>query len=177
MAQYWRLSPGYSVYFMKHFMVAVLGLVVLSAQAQDKNNSSTGKASPVNKTRIIKLINEARAKGCTCGDTWYAAVPALGWNNQLEAAALAHSNDMMKNKYFAHTGSDASTAGMRIEDAGYTWRNYGENIGQGYKTEDEVVDGWLHSPGHCRNIMSKDFKEMAVARSGDLWTQVFAAKK
>ena len=63
----------------------------------------------------------------------------------------------MKNKYFAHIGSDGSTAGSRIEEAGYNWRTYGENIGQGYKSEEEVIEGWLHSAGHCKNIMSKNF--------------------
>ena len=132
--------------------------------------------SPVNRTLLLQLINNVRKKGCQCGDTFYPAAPAVVWNSQLEQAALIHSNDMYANKYFSHAAKDGSKAGDRIEDAGYYWRTYGENIAFGYRGETEVVKGWILSPGHCKNIMSKSFKEMGVARVGDYWTQVFATK-
>ena len=53
---------------------------------------------------------------------------------------------------------------------------YGENIATGYRTEKEVVKGWIASPGHCKNIMSKLYKEMGVARYGNYWTQEFGAQ-
>jgi uncharacterized protein YkwD len=133
-------------------------------------------SSTVNKTVLLQLVNDARKKGCNCGNTYYAPAPALTWNDQLEKAAFNHSNDMFRNKYFSHTGSDGSGSGERINDAGYSWRYYGENIAQGYPTEKEVVAGWLSSPGHCSNIMSKNYKEMGVARVGDYWTQDFGSR-
>jgi uncharacterized protein YkwD len=39
-----------------------------------------------------------------------------------------------------------------------------------------VVDNWLKSPGHCKNIMNKAFKEVGVGRVGDYWTQNFGAR-
>ena len=137
------------------------------------NNSVS---STVNKTVLLQLVNDARKKGCNCGNTYYAPAPALTWNDQLEKAAYNHSNDMFRNKYFSHTGSDGSGSGERIDDAGYSWRYYGENIAQGYPAEKEVVSGWLSSPGHCSNIMSKDYKEMGVAKVGDYWTQDFGSR-
>ena len=130
----------------------------------------------VNKITILKLVNEARKKGCKCGDTYYYAAPALTWNEQLEKAALAHSTDMNTKKYFSHTSPNGDRAGERIEKAGYRWLAYGENIGMGFKDEKEVVEGWLKSPGHCKNIMNKDYKEMGVAKVGKYWTQEFGAK-
>jgi uncharacterized protein YkwD len=59
---------------------------------------------------------------------------------------------------------------------GITGFSYGENIAFGQRSEREVMQGWLSSPGHCKNIMSKTFKEMGVSRVGDYWTQVFATK-
>jgi len=53
---------------------------------------------------------------------------------------------------------------------------YGENIGMGYKNEKEMVEGWLKSPGHCKNIMNKGYKEMGVAKVGSYWTQTFGAR-
>lgn len=132
--------------------------------------------STVNKTVLLQLVNNARKKGCNCGDTYYAPAPALSWNDQLEKAAYKHSNDMFRKNYFSHTGSDGTSSGQRISNAGYTWKFYGENIAQGYLTEKEVIEGWLKSPGHCTNIMNKNFKEMGVARAGDYWTQDFGSR-
>ena len=130
----------------------------------------------LDKTGILKLVNAARKKGCQCGSTYYYPAPALTWNDQLEQAAVAHSKDMFSKNYFSHTAQDGSRAGDRIEKAGYHWLMYGENIGLGYKNEKEVVEGWLKSPGHCKNIMNKDYKEMGVARAGNYWTQEFGTK-
>lgn len=130
----------------------------------------------VNKTVLLQLVNDARKKGCNCGDVHYGPAPALTWNDLLEKAALIHATDMSEKKYFAHTGSDGRGSGERILNAGYNWKFFGENIALGYKTEKEVVDGWLSSPGHCKNIMNKNFTEMGAARAGDYWTQDFGVR-
>ena len=111
-------------------------------------------------------MNTVRKSGCNCGDAYYAPVAPVTWNDQLEKASLLHAKDMFQNKYFSHTANDGSNAGERITRAGYSWSTYGENIASGYKNETEVIAGWLSSPGHCRNIMNGNYKEMGVARAG-----------
>jgi len=130
----------------------------------------------VNKILLLQLVNNVRKKGCRCGNTWYPATSPVGWNSQLEQAALVHSNDMYANNYFSHAAQDGSKAGDRLDDAGYHWRTYGENIALSYSNEREVVSGWLKSPGHCKNIMNRAYKEMGVSRVGNYWTQVFATR-
>ena len=132
-------------------------------------------SATLNKSVLLQLVNDARKKGCKCGNTYYPPVAALTWNNQLERAAYGHSTDMFRNRYFSHTGSDGSGTGERITNAGYSWRFFGENIAEGYPSEKEVVKGWLGSPGHCANIMSKNYREMGAARVGDYWTQDFGS--
>ncbi len=128
-----------------------------------------------NKQALLDLINEARSSGCNCGDEYFPPVEAVIWNDTLELAAYDHSKDMDKKEYFDHTGSDGSNAGERIEKYNYVWSIWGENIAMGFNTEEDVVKGWLDSPGHCKNIMKADFKEMGVAKVGVYWTQVFAS--
>jgi uncharacterized protein YkwD len=60
----------------------------------------------------------------------------------------------------------------------------GENIAYGPKSADEVVQGWLDSPGHCENIMDPRFAEMGIAyamgrssRRGLFWVQLLVAPK
>ncbi len=131
----------------------------------------------VNATLMLDMVNNVRAKGCTCGTTAMPAVPALTWNDLLARAAFGHSDDMKVNNYFSHTSGENTTAGDRIRLAGYDWRAYGENIALGQTTEQIVMSSWLNSEGHCKNVMNKNFKEMGVGRSGNYWTQVFGAKK
>ena len=45
---------------------------------------------------------------------------------------------------------------------GYDWRAIGENIAEGQFSVAEVMDTWMHSPGHRRNILDPGFKELGV---------------
>lgn len=135
-----------------------------------------GGSTNVNQATLLQLVNNFRQSGCNCGNTAMPPVASITWNDQLGVASLNHSNDMNANNYFSHTGANGSSAGDRITAAGYQWTAYGENIAKGYPTEQAVMDGWIKSEGHCKNIMSANFKEMGVARVGDYWTQEFGSR-
>lgn len=130
----------------------------------------------VNKNTILQLVNQVRLAGCNCGSTAMPPVSAITWDDQLGKAAYDHSVDMKTNNYFTHIGLNGSDPGQRITAAGYNWKTYGENIANGYTSEKAVIDGWLKSEGHCKNIMGKNFKHMGVGRNGNYWTQIFGAK-
>lgn len=130
------------------------------------------------KREILSLVNEARSQARQCGDQRYEAVESLAWSCKLEAAAEDHSKDMAENDYFSHTGPDGVGIQQRIENQGYVWQAVGENIAAGQASATAVVEGWLESPGHCRNIMSDAFTEMGMANAEDsesrystYWTQ------
>lgn len=125
---------------------------------------------------MLQLVNDTRKKGCQCGNTWYPPAPPVAWNDQLEKAAFNHSKDMSQKNYFSHTSPNGDKAGNRIRKAGYNWMTYGENIAMGYNSEKEVVAGWIKSAGHCKNIMSRNYKEMGVAKVNNYWTQTFGSK-
>jgi len=125
---------------------------------------------------VFKLVNELRAKGCTCGGQKMPPVPALNWDDALAKAAQVHSNDMRNNNNFSHTGTDGSEHWERMEAQGYNWGMTGENIAWGQSTPKEVMEGWIKSPGHCKNMMKAGFEDIGVGKSGKYWTQVFGAK-
>jgi uncharacterized protein YkwD len=169
-----QLLSGLNMKSTMFFLPLIFALI--TSCTKDSASSVPDSTSTLNKTILLQLVNGARKKGCSCGGTHYSPAPALTWNDQLEKAAYNHSNDMFQNNYFSHAGSDGTSSGERINRAGYSWKYYGENIAMGYLTEKEVVDGWLSSPGHCSNIMNKNFKEMGVAKVGNYWTQEFGSK-
>ncbi|TAF64494.1 MAG: CAP domain-containing protein [Cytophagales bacterium] len=126
---------------------------------------------------MLDLINQTRTAGCVCGTTNMPPVAALKWNTKLEDAAYKHSLDMKTKNYFDHNNKEGQNPGARITQTGYSWSTYGENIALGYTTEKAVMDGWIKSEGHCKNIMNGSFTEVGVGRSGNYWTQVFAKPK
>lgn len=128
----------------------------------------------ININLLVEETNRYRKMGARCGNQYFPPVEPVVWNERLAEAAQFHSNDMNKNRFFEHTGTAGSTLVSRVEQTGYRYRNIGENIAMGEtQTEVIVVEGWMNSPGHCRNIMNGSFTEMGVARSGIYWTQVF----
>lgn len=116
--------------------------------------------------RVVELVNSERSKaGCS----------PLTVSAKLTKAAQAHSKDMADHQNMSHTGSDGSSPGDRITKAGYNWSAYGENVAYGYSTPESVMQGWMTSPGHKRNILDCSFKEIGVglAQPGNYWTQDF----
>lgn len=133
---------------------------------------------------VLKLVNTARAKPRSCGKQPFEAAPPVTWNGQLAAAALAHSRDMADQNYFRHEGRDGSEVSDRATRAGYQWRRVGENIAAGQGSAKQAVSGWLSSPGHCANLMNRDFREMGTAYAVNpksdsriYWTQVFGTPR
>ncbi|MFF8477049.1 CAP domain-containing protein [Streptomyces sp. NPDC015414] len=120
--------------------------------------------------RIVELVNAERGKvGCS----------PLTLNATLTKAAQEHSADMAAHQNMSHTGSDGSSPGDRITGAGYSWSSYGENVAYGYSTAEEVMAGWMASPGHRANILNCAFKEIGVglAQPDSYWTQDFGTAR
>jgi uncharacterized protein YkwD len=114
--------------------------------------------------QALQRINTYRTAGASCGSRGsFAPATALAWNVPLITASTRHSNDMVANNFFSHTGSDGSNAGQRATAAGYAWTSWGENIAAGQQTVNAVVDAWMASPGHCANLMNPAFRDVGLA--------------
>lgn len=128
------------------------------------------------RAEMLARVNEARKR---------AGAAPLRSNAHLDLAAQRHAADMLVRGYFAHQSPEGKTVRERARAAGYDWQAIGENIAEGQFTVAEVMDTWLHSPGHRRNILDADFKELgvglALGRSGDtyriVWVQAFGTRK
>jgi uncharacterized protein YkwD len=98
-------------------------------------------------------------------------------NALLDLAAQRHAEDMLARHYFAHESPERETVRERARAAGYSWRVIGENIAEGQFSVDEVMETWMASPGHRRNILDRDFQELgvglALGRNGGEWRVVW----
>jgi uncharacterized protein YkwD len=118
--------------------------------------SSTPTEADEVERQVILLLNQERARH---------DLSALAENQQLAAAAEAHSQDMAQHDFFDHQGSDGSTVADRIERQDYRWRFFAENLACRYPTAEAVVQGWLASEGHRANILASEAQEIGVQSS------------
>lgn len=163
---------------MKRVLFALVLLVAACGKQEAPPTKLPQLESQASKNAFqLKLVNEARASGYKCGDEDFPPVKALTWNDRLEKSSLAHAKDMSDKNYFSHTGLDGSQPSDRIDRAGYVWSTCGENIAKGQTSIEEVVAGWLKSPGHCKNIMNANFTQMGAARFASTWVQNFGTPR
>jgi uncharacterized protein YkwD len=102
-------------------------------------------------------------------------------NGGLRCAARVHSADMAQRGFFDHVNPDGEDPFDRMERTGFRFSLAGENIAAGQRSPEEVMAGWMASPGHCANIMEPGFTHFGVGlyvdANSDLglfWTQTFA---
>ncbi|HJL15784.1 MAG TPA: CAP domain-containing protein [Sandaracinaceae bacterium LLY-WYZ-13_1] len=131
---------------------------------------------------VLELTNQERARGASCGGEAFGPAGPLEMDEVIQVAARLHSQDMGEQNYFMHDSLDGRTFSDRMTEAGFSGAPpWGENIAAGQATAAEVVQGWMESPGHCRNIMNPDFHVIGIGYAnvggsdyGHYWTQDFA---
>jgi uncharacterized protein YkwD len=165
----------------------VLGSVYVapaSAHAPPNAPAPPNASAPMLATRALQLVNEVRARGARCGDRSFAPAPPVKLSETLGGVAFGHADDMARHNYFEHEDLKGHSPADRVRAVGYPEKLVGENIAYGPKSADEVVQGWLDSPGHCENIMDPRFAEMGIAyaagqasRRGLFWVQLLVAPK
>jgi uncharacterized protein YkwD len=140
--------------------------------------------APAQASRVLQLVNEARARGALCGNRPFAPVGPVRLSGTLAEVAYGHASDMAQHNYFEHEDLSGRSPADRVRSVGYKEKLVGENIAYGPQSADEVVKGWLDSPGHCENIMDPRFAEMGIAyapgqasRHGLFWVQLLADPK
>lgn len=164
--------------------MGLTGLLLLSvltwgSACQQKTTStsklSSGRNAPVSldglEKDILKEINAYRKK---------MGRPALQMMDAASAQAELHSKNMAAKKTgFGHDGFESRISAIRKQATG-SINAAAENVAYGQLSAAEVVDGWVHSPGHKKNIEG-DYNltgiGVARAKNGTIYyTQIFLRK-
>jgi len=125
---------------------------------------------------VLTIVNARRSEGATCGGEPFGPAPPMVANAQLRCAARIHSLDMFTRDFFAHDNPDGESPWDRVDKTDYDANATGENIAKGYPTPEDVMQGWMDSPGHCSNIMNPDSNEIGIGYHESLWTQVMGRR-
>jgi uncharacterized protein YkwD len=120
---------------------------------------------------ILKLINEHRAS---------LKLPALQLLDELNTEAQQHSDKMASGSVgFGHTGFGDRY--NRISKKVKGVNGIAENVAYGDITTEEIVDGWLNSLGHKKNIEGDfNYTGIGIGQRKDgvyFYTQIFLKKK
>jgi uncharacterized protein YkwD len=120
---------------------------------------------------ILSLINTFRKK---------QGLAALQMNDDIADAARRHSKDMATGRVpFGHDGFDERTGDLikKLKPANAA----AENVAYGAQSAGQVVDMWLHSKGHRKNIMGNyNLTGIGIAKGRDgtyYFTQIFIHKQ
>ncbi|TGB03811.1 CAP domain-containing protein [Halobacillus salinus] len=119
--------------------------------------------------QVVELTNKERTE---------RGLEPLQLDTELSAVAKDKSLDMKNKGYFSHNSPTYGSPFDMMKAYGIDYRAAGENIAMGQPSPDEVVDAWMNSEGHRKNILNPDFTHIGVGHveNGDYWTQMFIGK-
>lgn len=104
-------------------------------------------------SNVIALTNRERAG---------LGLATLKHDARLDAGAQAKAEDMAAKSYFAHASPDGTKFSDWPTRAGYTWKIFGENLAEGYRTASKMHAAWMASPTHRANIVSIKYHDVGV---------------
>jgi uncharacterized protein YkwD len=149
------------------------------AEARVAANVATQACAHANTTVAAASAQEMRTAVVCLIDTQRRAhhLPPLRQDKRLNRAAQAWTNTMFAHQAFTH----GSQLGSRIEAVGFAFSVAGENIATGFPAPSAVVQAWMASTGHCRNILNPSYADVGTGVSrhsiggsspgGATWTQ------
>ena len=117
--------------------------------------------------QVVNLVNAERAK---------EGLAPLTIDIKVQAAAQVRARECEQS--FSHTRPNGSSFATALKEQNVSYRSAGENIAWGQRSPEEVMKGWMNSPGHRANIMNPNFTTIGVgyyqnANGTNYWCQLF----
>lgn len=131
------------------FAIAAIGVIFWFGQpALASNDPLWGQEQA-----IITRTNQIRIQ---------AGLPTLTIDPRLMRSAANKANDMAIRGYFDHANPDGYHMSYWINGAGYTYSLAGENLAKGFYDLDRLMNAWVASPGHYKNLVEPEFTDIGV---------------
>jgi len=140
---------------------AAIVVMLVSAAVAVATPPQARAGNAANEQVLFELINAARAQH---------GLARLALQPSLAGAARAHSLDMLRHSYFAHSSASGASYSTRLARAGYRRSGFGswavsEVIGWGRGTRgtpQAVLRGWLASPWHRPIILGARWRDVGI---------------
>lgn len=149
------INGDYKLPYQRRYLINVIPLDVYQEAQQDnfvklkQNPNATYVEVDKNfAENILKLVNEERTK---------RGLRALRLAYDLQEGAAIRAKEL--TILYDHTRPHGEPCYTVINKKGY---GIGENIAAGQRSAEEVMQSWMNSSGHRRNILDPQFKELGV---------------
>ena len=139
-------------------LVLLLSLPVFSAPALGYEPAMRPNSCNDYEWTIMKIVNKVRI------DRGYLPLTMM---EPLQKASYIRLVELVGN--YSHTRPDGRKFSSVLAEAGLSFGSTGENIATGHQTPKQVMDAWMGSPGHEKNIISDKYYHMGVGFSSDGW--------
>jgi uncharacterized YkwD family protein len=139
-------------------------------QSENTDETEQTKDASQFEQKVVDLVNQEREK---------QGLKPLTLNKKLSDVARTKSKDMMDKGYFDHNSPTYGSPFDMMKQFGIEYTTAGENIAKGQQSPEDVMNAWMNSDGHRKNILNPDFTEIGVGYvKGDTtyWTQQFIGK-
>jgi uncharacterized protein YkwD len=122
---------------------------------EDNALSAVANRQVLSAKEVIRYTNQYRAD---------ENLEGLKESYLLNKAAQQKLQDMFDRQYFDHVGPDGSEVSFWVTKNEYEYLKIGENLALGgFRNNAELVEGWMNSPGHRKNILTPSYLEIGVA--------------
>ncbi|MGM0502147.1 MAG: CAP domain-containing protein, partial [Bacillota bacterium] len=131
--------------------------------------SKTNNQLETMKKRVISLVNQERKK---------RGLKLYQHNPKVANVAQKKAEDMRNNNYFSHQSPTYGSPFEMLKQFNIKYSAAGENIAKGQKTAQEVMNSWMNSAGHRKNILSQKYTQIGVGLAKNSqgtthWVQLF----
>ncbi len=128
-----------------------------SAPSQQVNVSANAK-------EVASLVNQERNK---------QGLTPLTLSQKLSNVAQIKAKDMVERNYFSHTSPTYGSPFDMMKTFGISYTAAGENIAEGQRSPQQVMQDWMNSTGHRENILSSKYSQIGVGYYNGAWVQMF----
>ncbi len=157
--------------FLKKSLVLVVLIILTSCSNSDDTeqiDGNTGTPSQNVEADILQLINNYRVS---------KSLTKLEVSKIIKTQTDDHTNYMISKGQISHDGFNKRSDYLKENDNS---KRMAENVAFGYATAKAVVDGWISSDGHRKN-MEGDYTHFNVTAKQDnngtwFYTNIFIIK-
>ena len=133
-------------------IIVNLALVAAAAVAVIGSGLDRVSATEISNQKIIELTNKERD---------LRGLEPLRIDSSLCRAANLKSGNMLALNYFDHFAHGLSPW-VIIQNSGYDYQYAGENLAMDFVTSEGVVNAWMQSQDHRKNILNPNFEDVCI---------------
>lgn len=150
--------------------LAAAGLVACTIVTAPAQAASAAAEHTIIETQ--SSMSRAELEACTLVNALRAerGLSPLEIDASVSAGARVKSRDMKASGYFSHTSPGYGTPFQMMKTLGVSYRSAGENIAQGYRNAQTVVEAWMRSQSHRELLLSSRYTAMGIGHADGYWT-------